>query len=175
MEATKSQPRSRTIAQKFNSDRGRNHNNLICARSVALLTYHLLGQEIVPSVPYTDIRGYDMITDYYGRLFRTQVRAIGLRYGESKPDVFPTSFTFSILRHRKRKTLVDDNYLLSRRYFKPNEIDAFVFVHVDYQRIFVVPTTSLDLHRTKFTAHVGDQWENAWHVLQLNKRRRRIA
>lgn len=175
MEATKSQPRSRTIAPTFNSERARNHNNLICARSVALLTYHLLGQEIVPSVPYTDIRGYDMITDYFGYLRRTQVRAIGLRYGESKPPVAPTSFTFSILRHRKKKTEIDDSYLSSRRYFKPSEIDSFVFVHVDYQRIFIVPTANMDLHRTRFTVHIGDQWENAWHVLQLKKRRRRIA
>jgi hypothetical protein len=166
MEATKSQPRSRKIAHKSPDDRARNHSNLICARSVALLSYHLLGQEIIPCVPYTDIRGYDMITDYYGQLCRAQVRSAGLRRGEQKPFLAPSSFTFSILRQRKKKAPTEHTPFVANRHFAPGEVDVFVFVHVDYQYIFIVPTRAIDLTRTKFTVHVGDRWQNAWTELR---------
>lgn len=159
MEATKSQPRPRTAAHDYN------YNNVLCARSVALLQYHLLSNGILPSTPVADIRGYDIITDYLGRLNRVQVRAAGLKGNAVPPEVEPGSFTFSIIRNKKKRK-IGDQVVVERKHFHEEEVDAFIFIHVDYQRIYIVPVDQIDLTRTKYTVHTGGKWQNAYRVLK---------
>jgi hypothetical protein len=159
MEATKTQTRPRKVA------RDHSHNSVLCARSVALLNYYLLGEGILPSVPQADINGYDVVTDYNGKMQRVQVRATGFARGQKKPPESPRSFTFSILRNKKKRRIGDVEFDL-RRHFQPGEVDVFIFIHVDYQKIFVVDAEMMDLSKTKFTVYAGQSWEQAWWVLK---------
>lgn len=160
MEATKSQSRPRKAA------RDHSHNSILCARSVALLNYYLLGEGILPSVPQADINGYDIIADYNGKMQRVQVRATGFARGQQRPETPPRSFTFSILRNKKKRPASGVAAFDLRRHFQKGEVDVFIFMHVDYQKIFVVDTDEIDLSKTKYTVYTDEAWEKAWWVLK---------
>lgn len=153
MDATASEPRPWKVA----------HNQRIDGRGISLLENALLAENILPLVPRVPMC-YDMVTDFNGRFYRLQVRSTGFSHKKPATGVEPKSLTFSILRKKIKKPL--DGRLIPDRNFTEKEIDGFAFIHVDHQLVFIVPVESMDLNRTKFTVHVGDQWQNAWWVLK---------
>jgi hypothetical protein len=161
MEATISKPRPRTVAQKHQSE-DHNYNNILCARSIALLENHALAAGLMPCRPATDIRGYDVIMERGGKFYRAQVRACGNKRGKQSQQA--KSLTFSILRAKQKKS--KNAHDTARRHFLESEIDVFIFVHVDAEMLFVVPVVYVDLNRTKFTVQTDGVWRNAWHLLQ---------
>lgn len=166
MDATVNQPRPRKGAHIYLPGRDYNHNNILCARSEARLTDAALSAGLMPCYPVTDIRGFDVVMEYRGKMRRAQLRACGFKAAAPRPEKMPTSFTFSILRVREKKKPNEEAYKTYRRNFHHNELDAFIFIHLDYNLIWIVPVDAMDLNRTKFTVRVGDCWQNNWGVLK---------
>jgi hypothetical protein len=166
MEATTAKTRPRKVAQIQDLDH--NHNSIVASRSMAQLADAALAEGVMVAVPVfnADIYGYDAITECKGKFSRVQVRAAGLKKGQKKEPTIPRSFTFSIIRSKKKKTLKKESIYVRRKHFKPNELEAFIFIHVDYRVIFIVPVSAIDLTRTKFTVHINDCRHDAWTVLK---------
>lgn len=162
MEATKSKTRPRMVARTYD----RNHNNIVSARSAAQLTDKALAEGIMPCIPATDIFGYDAIMEYRGKFRRVQLRACGLKEGQKKSATPPKSITFSIIRGKRKRRFKGESIHKRRRHFAPHELEAFIFIHVDYGLIFIVPVDAIDLTRTKFTVHLNECWHNNWSVLK---------
>jgi hypothetical protein len=162
MEATTTKTRSRKTAHTFS----RNHNNIVASRSQSQLTDKALAEGIMPCFPVTDIFGYDAAMEYRGKFTRVQIRACGLPEGQPKLDKPPKSITFSIIRSKRKKRFKEESIYVRRRHFKPDEIDAFIFIHVDYGLIFIVPVDAIDLTKTKFTVHLNECWHNNWGILK---------
>lgn len=155
MDATKTEPRSRKIA----------HNIVVGKRGESIITNYALREGITPNFPSSD-NCYDMLTDYLGLFNRVQIRASGWHPDKPHPAEMPASFSFSILRTRRKKRVDEELCMTRRRHFRDDEIDAFIFAHVDYNAIFIIPVDSIDLSRTKYTVYVGGEWHNAWWVLK---------
>lgn len=166
MDATITKSRPRTGAQIHVPGPNYNHNNILCARSTARLTDISLGEGLMPCFPAADIRGWDVVMEYRGRFRRAQLRARAAKIGKEIPKDPPKSFTFSILRVRDKKKVNEPAYQTYRRHFHQHEIDVFIFMNLDYNLIWIVPVDAIDLTRTKFTVHLGDQWQNAWNLLK---------
>ena len=162
MDATVLKPQSRKTAHTYE----RNHNNIVAARSIAQLNEKALAEGIMPCTPITDIFGYDSVMEYRGKFRRVQIRACGLTKGQPKLDKPPKSITFSIIRSKRKKRYKEENIYARRRHFKSHEIDVFIFVHVDYGLIFIVPVDAIDLTKTKFTVHTNGCWHNNWSILK---------
>jgi len=153
MDATATEPRPWKVA----------HNQRIDGRGISLLENALLTENILPLVPRIAMC-YDMVTDFNVRFYRFQVRSTGFSHKKPDTGVPPKSITFSILRKKTKKPA--DGRLIPDRNFNEKEIDGFAFIHVEYGLFFIVPVEAMDLNRTKFTVHVGDQWQNAWGILK---------
>lgn len=177
MDATSKKPRPRKVAQKqleLDREYNRDHNNRVAARSVCQFTDTALTEDLIVAnvSANADIRGYDVITEHCGKFCRVQIRARGRKRGVEIAAKPPRSITFSIIRSKKVKYRFDGTVDVFRRHFTRKEIEAFVFVDVDYRMVFIVPTWRIDLTRTKFTVEVGGQFHDAWHYLKQPKRRR---
>lgn len=112
----------------------------------------LLRNHIVPCRPVIDI-GTDVITHYGGVLKRVQVK------GQATDGKNEHTFTFSTCRNEPD----------GKRPYKHNEIDAFIFVHTESARFFIVPAAGIIASgrcTITFSPTSHPQWENAWRVLK---------
>jgi len=177
MEATKPRSRSRypvtkqkqktALPHEHAIELDRDHNNRAAGRSLYQFSDQaLLNDVMVAGTIYgVDFRGYDLIAEYFGKYTRLQVRCCARKRGQKPPAVPPNSYTFSIIRSKKKK-LVKRGIKTFTRHFEPHEVDAFVFIDVDNYRIFIVPTAAINLRRTKFTVRVDGPWLDAWRFLK---------
>lgn len=111
----------------------------------------LLRNAIVPCRPAIDI-GVDLVTCCGGVLKRVQVK------GQATNGKNEDTFTFSTCRCENGV----------RTPYKPGEIDAFIFVHTEKARFFIVPAATIIRSKRctiTFSPTVHDYWENAWCVL----------
>lgn len=112
----------------------------------------LLRQAIVPCRPAIDI-GTDIVTHYGDVLKRVQIK------GQATDGKNENTFTFSTCR----------NEAAGRRPYKLNEIDAFIFVHTEKARFFIVPAADIIASRRctiTFSPTTHEDCEEAWWVLQ---------
>lgn len=114
----------------------------------------MLRNDIMPCEPATDI-GTDIVTQHRHILKRVQIK------GQATDGKSPHTFTFSTRR----------NELNGKRAYEPDELDAFVFVHTECRRFFIVPARKI-VESGRYTITFGpnshNKWENAWWVLKRN-------
>lgn len=135
-------------------------NLAIGAAAQCLAAAGMICNDIMPCAPLIDL-GFDTLSCAYGSRFcRVQIR--GQRSCRDRGQIF----RFSLLR-RKTGISRDGEYLTSpERRFSPDDIDAFVFVHIVYMRFFIVPASDIDWTKSRIVLRPGDEWENAWHHLK---------
>ena len=123
----------------------------VCKVAELMAHTEMLKNDIMPSIPVADI-GTDCLTQYWDILKRVQIK------GQEVDARFPGRLTFST---RRRSRAVSEGYA-------DNELDAFVFVHTELRRFFIVPASRIspERHKITFGPNSHSQWENAWCVLK---------
>lgn len=112
----------------------------------------MLRHDILPYRTSIDI-GTDIITHHWSVLRRVQIK------GQATNSRLPDTFTFSTCR----------NELTGKRPYRHDEIDAFIFVHTELARFFVVPAPDIIASGRRtitFSPTSHQQWENAWWILK---------
>ncbi|NDD52630.1 hypothetical protein EBZ39_01915 [bacterium] len=123
----------------------------ICKMAELMVHAEMLKNDIMPSIPVADI-GTDCLTQHWDILKRVQIK------GQEVDLKFPGRLTFST---RRRSRAFSEGY-------EDNELDAFVFVHTELRRFFIVPANRIspDRHKITFGPNSHSQWEGAWWVLK---------
>lgn len=130
------------------------------AIGVAMAEAHMLDNKIVPCRPALDI-GFDLAAAFGPVLKRVQVKAT-----QSSKRTRNDSTTFNITRTKSGFTRNGTYFPTPARAYDDNEIDAFVFVHIDRGHFYVMPASAIDLRRHKISLDPGSQWADAWWVLK---------
>lgn len=130
------------------------------AIGVAMVEAHMLDNKIVPCRPALDI-GFDLAAAFGPTLKRVQVKAT-----RSEKRTRNDSTTFNIMRS-KAGFMRGGRYVhIPAQAYADNEIDAFVFVHVDRGHFYVMPASEIDLNRHKIALAPDSKWTDAWWVLK---------
>lgn len=116
-----------------------------------MVEIQLLRNDIMACKMCPDI-GTDYLTQHYDVLKRVQIKS------QEADAKFPGRLTFSTRRSGPSEYSS----------YADNEIDAFIFVHTELARFFVVPATRISpkRHKITFGPNSHAQWENAWCVLK---------
>jgi hypothetical protein len=132
-------------------------NNRVAAIAAHMAYEQMLRRHIVPHTSSSVDFGVDVLT-LYGRdvMKRVQIK------GQEVQPADDQSLTFPITRSKAPKSLVGKS-----RAYDPLALDAFIFVHIELRRYFVVPMLELARHTSSitFSPNSHSQWEDAWDVL----------
>jgi len=113
---------------------------------------YMVRHDILPFRASLDI-GTDILTEHRGIFKRVQVK------GQATDGKSPETFTFPT---RRIEGGVRTPYQL-------DELDAFVFVHTELLKFFIMPAADI-ITSSRYTITFGpsshSQWENAWWVLK---------
>lgn len=121
--------------------------------AIEMLRHGIIGCE-----PVIDI-GVDMITFFDKVMKRVQVKS------QLADEKRPGKLTFCVT---KRKSGMQRNgvYVSSPAVsYEDGELDAFVFVHTELKRFYVVPAGEV-VNKYKMTFGVDSKWADAWYILQ---------
>lgn len=120
-----------------------------------LVEIEMLRNNIMPCKPVIDI-GVDRVTYFGDILKRVQIK------GQEADAQHSGRLTFCT---RRRK--VSPTSAISKSY-GVNELDAFVFVHTELLRFFVVPASAIGptRHKITFGPNSHSKWQDAWWVLK---------
>jgi hypothetical protein len=120
-----------------------------------LASAELLKNGFGVSKPEDDI-GFDLISSIGSTMKRIQVKTLYKRKPENGSE------TFSVRRRRYMRPAApcEANFK-----YRPDEIDAFVFVSLVTHTFWVVPASELDLNGHKRAMRKGNRYHNAWHFL----------
>lgn len=130
-------------------------STLISRMAELMAELSLIREHILPYRRSLDI-GTDIITHYGDVLKRVQVK------GQASKGRGEHTFTFSTCR----------NELGVKRPYRPNEIDAFIFVHTEAERFFVMPADQIIASKRctiTFSPTSHPDWEDAWWILKKRK------
>lgn len=115
----------------------------------------MLRHNIMPCKPVIDV-GVDRVTYYGDILKRVQIK------GQEADVKDPNRLTFCTRRRKVGPTVqISESYAV-------NELDAFVFVHTDLRRFYVVPASKISpaRHKITFGPNSHSYWQDAWWVLK---------
>jgi hypothetical protein len=118
----------------------------------------MLRHGIVCCEPVLDI-GVDMMTFFGAVMKRVQIKA------QLADEKMPGKLTFCVT---KRKSGMNRNgiYMPSPAVsYADGEVDAFVFVHTELRRFYVVPASEV-VNKYKMTFNLDSKWADAWYILQ---------
>lgn len=112
----------------------------------------MLANGIVPCTPAVDV-GFDLVAATGSAARRVQVKTVG------------RGKRWRILRKRTGNT-IDGSYLHSpQQSYQGNEFDFFVFVRIEDQACYVVPTSVALKNKTSVTLEDDSPWRGAWGAL----------
>lgn len=131
---------------------------------VQKVTAKLLEQGFLVSVPVLD-EGYDLITDWKGKLTRVQVKStMGVpdSHTRNKLKFFavrgPGYGYGAFLKVNKQKMV-----------YKANDCDAFIFYHITLDALFTMPRNKLPKTKSIYLA-TNSSWRDNWDVLRNIKK-----
>lgn len=130
------------------------------AIGVAMVEAHMLNNKIVPCRPALDI-GFDLASAFGPVMKRVQVKAT-----QAAKRTRNDSTTFNIMRSKAGMTRGGKYMHTPAKAYADNEIDVFVFVHVDRGHFYIVPADAIDLNRHKISLAPDSEWADAWWVLK---------
>lgn len=133
------------------------------AIGVAMVEAHMLDNKIVPCRPALDI-GFDLASAFGPVLKRVQVKAT-----QTAARTRNNSTTFNIMRSKTGMMRAGKYVHIPAKSYTDNEIDVFVFVHVDRGHFYVVPSAEIDLNRHKITFDPSSKWADAWWALKAKE------
>lgn len=130
------------------------------AIGVAMAEAHMLDHKIVPCRPALDV-GFDLASAFGPVMKRVQVKAT-----QSSKRTRNDSTTFNIMRTKTGVWSAGKYMHTPAQAYDDNEIDAFVFVHVERGHFYIMPASAIDLNRHKIALAPDSQWADAWWVLK---------
>jgi len=131
------------------------HSTRVTGIAQHMVYQQMLRHDIVP-FPSADLDfGVDLLTLYRGNV----IRRVQIKGQEAVP-ANEQALKFSLTRYNKKKG--------SSQVYDPAALDAFVFVHTELHRYFVVPMAVIRRYKGSITFSPGcnSRWEDAWEVLK---------
>jgi len=120
----------------------------------------MLRQNIMPCTPILDV-GFDFTTVYGPVVKRVQVKS---RQAANNNGV--DSLTFSLLRNKAGISRNGTYASTAKRGYSAADIDVFIFVHIEGNKFYIMPSKAVDFSRQKITFRPDSHWADAWWVLQ---------
>jgi hypothetical protein len=130
------------------------------AIGVAMAEAHMLDNKIVPCRPALDV-GFDLASAFGPVMKRVQVKAT-----QSGKRTRNDSTTFHITRTKTGVARAGKYMHTPAQSYAADQIDAFVFVHVERGHFYVMPAAAIDLNRHKIALAPDSPWADAWWVLK---------
>jgi hypothetical protein len=132
----------------------------IGAAGVALVSSQLLQRKILPCTPMIDI-GYDIVTAYGNLMKRAQIKATQVATSTKN-----NSTPFCVKRNKGGYSRNGAYMPTPSRGYAFDEIDVFIFAHIDRAHFYIVPASEIDLNRHKLSLSPDSKWADAWWVLK---------
>jgi hypothetical protein len=136
----------------------------IGAIGVQKVSAKLLEQGFLVSTPIID-EGYDLITDWKGKMMRVQVKStMGAADTKTRNKLKffavrgPGYGYGAFLKVNKQKVR-----------YKYNECDAFIFYHIGLDALFTIPRSKLPKTKSIYLA-TNSSWRDNWDVLRNIKK-----
>ena len=136
----------------------------IGAIGVQKVAAKLLEQGFLVSTPMID-DGYDLITDWKGRLCRVQVKST---MGASDTHT-RNKMKFLAVRGAGYGYGAYLKVNKEKMKYKANVCDAFVFIHIPQDAVFAVPSPKLPKTKSIYFSP-NSSWRDNWDVLRISKR-----
>jgi len=133
----------------------------IGAIGVQKVSSKLLEQGFLVSLPVFD-EGYDLITDWRGKLYRVQVKST-MGPSDTKPR-----------NHLKFMAVKGPGYGYGAKLggnrlkvtYTKTDCDAFIFYHIPLEALFIVPRSKLPKTKSVYLA-TNSSWRDNWDVLKF--------
>ena len=133
----------------------------IGAIGVQQVAAKLLEQGFLVSVPMVD-EGYDLITDWKGKLLRVQVKST---MGATEKHKSRSKLKFFAVRGPGYGYKAYLKMAKEKVTYKPRECDAFIFYHIPLQAVFAIPRHKLPKTKSIYLA-TNSSWRDNWDVLR---------
>lgn len=133
------------------------------AIGVQQVSAKLLSQGFLVSLPVYD-DGYDLVTDWKGKLTRVQVKCTS-----GSEDDRRNKFKFLAVKGpgfgTAKARQIGRGQQAQKRVYSRSDCDAFVFYHTTEEAFFVVPTSSLPKTKSIYF-DPNCKWRDNWSVLK---------